>query len=142
MSSNQHPVTRAVYLAVLTKDLPSPLAPESDEEKDDAKDKAPGKKPDDDPKIASTDKAADADTKADAKAEPCNSYSSAADARQCNAAVPEQISVQLLGSHHRPRNPQAKLMDDGTCYYLYVVHCMKYTNGVRVCRIPLCNARC
>ena len=33
MSSIQRPVTRSVYLAVLAKDLPSPLAPESDEEK-------------------------------------------------------------------------------------------------------------
>ena len=41
MSSEGHPVTRSVYVAVLTKDLPSPLAPESDEEKADepAKDK-------------------------------------------------------------------------------------------------------
>jgi tricorn protease len=34
MSSFEHPVTRSVYLVVLRKDLPSPLAPESDEEKD------------------------------------------------------------------------------------------------------------
>ena len=42
MSSMQRPVTRSVYVAVLAKDVPSPLAPESDEEK-------PGetKKPDD-----------------------------------------------------------------------------------------------
>ena len=33
MSSLDHPVTRAVYVAVLKKDDPSPLAPESDEEK-------------------------------------------------------------------------------------------------------------
>jgi len=33
MSSIQRPVTRSVYVAVLAKDLPSPLAPESDEEK-------------------------------------------------------------------------------------------------------------
>ncbi len=33
MSSIQRPVTRSVYLAVLTKDQSSPLAPESDEEK-------------------------------------------------------------------------------------------------------------
>jgi len=33
MSSLDHPVTRSVYLAVLGKDTPSPLAPESDEEK-------------------------------------------------------------------------------------------------------------
>jgi len=33
MSSMQRPVTRSVYVAVLAKDLPSPLAAESDEEK-------------------------------------------------------------------------------------------------------------
>jgi|HubBroStandDraft_6_1064221.scaffolds.fasta_scaffold00986_10 tricorn protease len=39
MTSIGHPVTRAVYVAVLRKDLPSPLAPESDDEKaSDAKD--------------------------------------------------------------------------------------------------------
>ncbi len=33
MASMERPVTRSVYLAVLRKDLPSPLAPQSDEEK-------------------------------------------------------------------------------------------------------------
>ena len=33
MTSEAHPVTRSVYVAVLKKDLPSPIAPESDEEK-------------------------------------------------------------------------------------------------------------
>lgn len=70
MSSDAHPVTRAVYVAVLAKDLPSPLAPESDEEKDEAKDKD-SKKSDDDPKITETEKPADSvassDSKADAK---------------------------------------------------------------------------
>src|SRR5262249_42082039 len=33
MSSLQHPVTRSVYVMVLKRDTPSPLAPESDEEK-------------------------------------------------------------------------------------------------------------
>jgi len=33
MSSDAHPVTRSVYAAVLRKDLPSPVAPQSDEEK-------------------------------------------------------------------------------------------------------------
>src|SRR5208337_3687506 len=33
MSSDEHRVTRAVYVAVLSKDEKSPLAPESDEEK-------------------------------------------------------------------------------------------------------------
>ncbi|MDQ6760060.1 MAG: PDZ domain-containing protein [Acidobacteriota bacterium] len=32
MSSDEHPVSRSVYMAVLNKDEPSPLAPESDEE--------------------------------------------------------------------------------------------------------------
>ncbi len=41
MSSFPHPVTRSVYLAVLTKSLPSPLAPESDEEKEPAEKKPP-----------------------------------------------------------------------------------------------------
>src|SRR4051794_7741252 len=33
MSSNEHPTTRSAYVVVLDKDLPSPLAPESDDEK-------------------------------------------------------------------------------------------------------------
>jgi len=44
MTSEEHPVTRSVYLAVLRKDLPSPLAPESDEEKPEVK-KDDGGKP-------------------------------------------------------------------------------------------------
>jgi tricorn protease len=40
MSSMDHPVTRSVYAVVLRKDLPSPLAPESDEEKGKEPDKA------------------------------------------------------------------------------------------------------
>jgi tricorn protease len=34
LSSLGHPVTRSVYAIVLRNDLPSPLAPESDEEKE------------------------------------------------------------------------------------------------------------
>src|SRR5260370_41200568 len=55
MSSTDRPVTQSVYVVVLRKDLPSPLAPESDEEKvaaakpddknDDKKDDKPAKKP-------------------------------------------------------------------------------------------------
>src|SRR5579884_3486448 len=45
MSSLQHPVTRSVYVAVLSKTDASPLAPESDEEKPAAQDdKKPGEK--------------------------------------------------------------------------------------------------
>ncbi len=40
MTSLQRPVTRAAYVMVLKKDLPSPLAPESDEEKGKEADKA------------------------------------------------------------------------------------------------------
>jgi tricorn protease len=43
MSSMDRPVTRSVYVMVLRKDLPSPLAPESDEEKGKEEEKA-GKK--------------------------------------------------------------------------------------------------
>jgi len=39
MSSLNRPVTRSVYVVVLKKDLPSPLAPESDEEKEAKKEK-------------------------------------------------------------------------------------------------------
>ncbi|HWQ56527.1 MAG TPA: PDZ domain-containing protein [Bryobacteraceae bacterium] len=44
MSSDPHAVTRSVYLVVLAKDAPSPLAPESDEEKTEAEKKEAEKK--------------------------------------------------------------------------------------------------
>ena len=43
MSSEEHRVSRSAYVAVLSKDLPSPLAPESDEEKIGDKDKSSDK---------------------------------------------------------------------------------------------------
>jgi tricorn protease len=47
MTSIGHPVTRAVYVAVLRKDLPSPIAPESDDEKaSEAKDNKSGQSAD------------------------------------------------------------------------------------------------
>jgi tricorn protease len=60
MSAMNRPVTRSVYVMVLRKDLPSPLAPESDEEK-----------PKDEQAAAETDTKAgsNADTKPDAKAD-------------------------------------------------------------------------
>ncbi len=45
MTSLQRPVTRSVYVMVLTKDLPSPLAPESDEEKPKEPEKSDKDKP-------------------------------------------------------------------------------------------------
>jgi tricorn protease len=47
MSSLNYRPTQNVYVAVLSKDEPSPLAPESDEEKADSADKKPADKPDD-----------------------------------------------------------------------------------------------
>jgi tricorn protease len=44
MSSNERRVTRSVYVAVLSRDLPSPVAPESDEEGKDDKKAADAKK--------------------------------------------------------------------------------------------------
>src|SRR6185369_1160179 len=72
MSSLDHPVTRAVYVAVLKKDDPSPLAPESDEEKgaDASKDSSAKaqEKPADKSKDAKKDDKADkSDKKADDK---------------------------------------------------------------------------
>ncbi len=46
MSAMFRPVTRSIYVAVLRKDLPSPLAPESDEEKPADEKKAEAPKPD------------------------------------------------------------------------------------------------
>ncbi len=53
MSSDEHPVSRSAYVVVLSKDLPSPLAPESDEEKAGAADKDKDKEKD---KAKDTDK--------------------------------------------------------------------------------------
>src|SRR5262249_35902311 len=67
MTSMEHPVTRSVYVCVLRKDLPSPLAPESDEEKPAEKkdEKKEEKKPDGTP-AKPTDK--DAETRIDLEA--------------------------------------------------------------------------
>jgi len=64
MTSDEHRVTRSAYIAVLSKDLPSPLAPESDEEKSKEEKKA------DQDKGKAADKSAankDADKDKDAK---------------------------------------------------------------------------
>ena len=50
MSSDQRPVTRSVYVAVLSRDLPSPLAPESDEEGKEKKEDKDKEKPKDEAK--------------------------------------------------------------------------------------------
>jgi tricorn protease len=55
MTSDGHRVTREIYVAVLRKDLPSPLAPESDDEKADKTDDA---KADDAPDAKAADKSA------------------------------------------------------------------------------------
>jgi tricorn protease len=60
MTSMDHPVTRAVYVAVLRKDLPSPIAPESDDEKAD-KDKKDKESKDSDANAEDKDKDKDKD---------------------------------------------------------------------------------
>jgi len=75
MSSQEHRVSRSVYLAVLSKDEKSPLAPESDEEKskdekkaeDKAKDKDQAKEKEKDKKKAEDKSAADGDKGKDEK---------------------------------------------------------------------------
>ncbi|MBI4873201.1 MAG: PD40 domain-containing protein [Acidobacteria bacterium] len=52
MSSDPHAVTRSAYVVVLAKDLPSPLAPESDEEKAESAKKEPEKKEKEPVKVA------------------------------------------------------------------------------------------
>jgi len=68
MSGINRQITRSVYLAVLSKDDPSPLAPESDDEKDADKDKDKDK--DKDAKESDKDKAKDKDKDKDKAKEP------------------------------------------------------------------------
>jgi tricorn protease len=66
MTSEEHRVTRSTYVAVLSKDLPSPLAPESDEEKSKEEKKAdPDKDKGKDKGKAADKSAADKDAKDD-----------------------------------------------------------------------------
>jgi len=66
MSSDEHRVSRSAYVAVLSKDLPSPLAPESDEEKIGAdKEKDKNKDKDKAGENAAADKDAHKDSKDD-----------------------------------------------------------------------------
>jgi tricorn protease len=70
MSSDEHRVSRSAYVAVLSKDLPSPLAPESDEEKigaDKDKDKDKEKDKNKDKDKAGDNAAADKDAHKDSK---------------------------------------------------------------------------
>jgi tricorn protease len=72
MSSEEHRVSRSAYVAVLSKDLPSPLVPESDEEKiggdkDKSAEKEKDKEKEKDNKDKSKGKAADKDAHKDGK---------------------------------------------------------------------------
>jgi tricorn protease len=67
MSSDEHRVSRSAYVAVLSKDLPSPLAPESDEEKIGAGDKGKPSDKEKDKGKASDKSAADKDANKDGK---------------------------------------------------------------------------
>ena len=68
MSSDARPITRSAYLVVLNKDLPSPLAPESDEEK--SKDEKKADKDQAADKTKAGDKAAAKDKDSEKKDEP------------------------------------------------------------------------
>ena len=103
MSSNRRPVTRAVYLAVLSKDQSSPLAPESDEEKDDAKDK--DKKPADEPKLASAEKTAVGDAKPDPKSDAKPAADAAKDRKGVKVVIDfEGLSQRILALPLPERN--------------------------------------
>jgi len=102
LSSFNRPVTRSAYLIVLSKNEPSPLAPESDEEKS----AADQSKPD-------TDNSAEA--KGESDQEPMNpeEKAKAADAKPAKAAKaeavvvkidPENISQRILALPIPPRN--------------------------------------
>ena len=82
MSSDEHPVTRSVYLAVLSKDEKSPLAPESDEEKSKEEKKAD----EDKSKDSTADKAKD-------KAKP--EEKSAADKNEKDKKKEEPVVVKI-----------------------------------------------
>ena len=83
LSSFNRPTTRSAYLIVLRKDLPSPLAPESDEEK--AVDEA---KPD-------TDKAAKAEEKTEQEPVSAEEKAKAQDARAAKSVKSEGLNVRI-----------------------------------------------
>jgi tricorn protease len=92
MSSDEHRVTRSVYLAVLSKDEKSPLSPESDEEK--AKD---DKKPD-----ADKDKAKDASEKDKGKSKDKKADDkSAADKDKDKKEEPVVVKIDIEGIGQR-----------------------------------------
>jgi tricorn protease len=101
LSSTNRPVSRSAYLIVLRKDLPSPLAPESDEEKsaDEAKPDAdkPASKPDDkEQEPASPDDKAKAQDAKPARAAKAEGVVVRID--------PENISQRILALPIPPRN--------------------------------------
>jgi tricorn protease len=83
MASMDHPITRSVYAAVLRKDLPSPLAPESDEEK---------AKPADKPEQGKAE-----EKKADAKAAPAKEKGKEAE----KPKEPEKVGIDFDGLGQR-----------------------------------------
>ena len=104
MSSIGHPTTRAVYLAVLPKDLTSPLAPESDEEKEEAaKDKEAPKKTDPEVKVADvekTDKPAASEGDAKPEAKPAVAEAGAGAAKK-NEKGPAKVVIDFEGLSQR-----------------------------------------
>ena len=100
MSSNEHRVSRSVYVAVLDKDDPSPIQPESDEEKAAEKGKDDDKK---EPRVGladAKDEAPSPDTKPVAGAEPKQEK----EALVVVQIDPEGIGQRILALPIPPRN--------------------------------------
>jgi tricorn protease len=97
MSADEHRVTRSVYLAVLSKDEKSPLAPESDEEKGKEEKKADQDKSKDQPADKENSKAKDK-KKADGKpAEDKKSDDKASDKDKKDEPVVVKIDLDGIG---------------------------------------------
>ena len=91
MSSIDRPVTRSVYLVVLSKDEPSPLSPESDEEKAEEAKKTDAAKPEGTAGAADADKAKAADA----------DKAKAAEGNKEKAKEPPAVKIDLEGIGQR-----------------------------------------
>jgi tricorn protease len=98
MSSDEHPVTRSVYVTVLSKDEKSPLAPESDEEKPKEE-----KKPDqdkDNTKDQTTDRGKKS-SKGKAKSEEKSADDKNADEKKDEKEKPVVVKIDIEGISQR-----------------------------------------
>jgi tricorn protease len=92
MSSDEHRISRSVYVAVLSRDLPSPLAPESDEEKSADADK---------------DKASDQDKGKDKSKDKGKAGKSSSKDKDVSAKIKIQIKIKTRTRKRRKKNPSS-----------------------------------